>query len=90
MVLAGIVEHLTTIRLPVFNENRLDTILAQDFTRFRRQVWLDDAEYAAVKRYSGILRMRPLIAQFGVMHVVVYAAQTPFEVAAVMWWRDGA
>lgn len=80
MVLAGIVEHLTAIRLPIFNENRLDTIWPEDFTRFRSKVWFNDAEYEAVKHYGGILLMRPLIAQFGVMPVMAYAAQTPFEV----------
>jgi hypothetical protein len=60
MVLAGIVEHVTTSRLPLFNENRLDTIWPEDFARFRSKVWLGDPEYANVKRYGGILLMRPL------------------------------
>jgi hypothetical protein len=80
MVLAGIVEHLTTPRLPIFNENQLDTIWPEDFTRFRGKVWLGDREYEAVKRFGGIMLMRPLIAQFGVMPVMAYAAQTPFDV----------
>jgi len=80
MVLAGIVEHVTSVRLPIFNENQLGTIWPDDFTRFRHQVWLGDSEYESVKRYGGILLMRPLIAQFGVMPVMEYAAQTPFEV----------
>ena len=80
MVLAGIVEHLTTSRLPIFNENRLESIWPEDFTRFRAKVWLGDSDYEVVKRYGGILLMRPLIAQFGVMPVMAYAAQTPFEV----------
>ena len=80
MVLAGIVEHLTTRRLPIFNENRLDTIWPEDFARFRSKVWLGDSEYEYVKRYGGIMLMRPLIAQFGVVPVMAYAAQTPFDV----------
>ena len=80
MVLAGIVEHLTALRMPIFNENQLDTIWPEDFTRFRRKVWLGDPEYEAVKRYGGIMLMRPLIARFGVMPVIAYAAQTPFVV----------
>ncbi len=80
MVLAGIVEHLTAVRLPIFNENQLDTIWPEDFTRFRHKVWLGDAQYEAVKRYGGIMLMRPLIAQFGVVPVMTYAAQTPFDV----------
>jgi hypothetical protein len=80
MVLAGIVEHVTSSRLPIFNENQLGTIWPEDFARFRTRVWLGDTEYESVKRYGGILLMRPLIAQFGVMPVMAYAAQTPFEV----------
>ena len=80
MVLAGIVEHVTSLRLPLFNENQLNTIWPEDFARFRKQVWLGDEEYESVKRYGGILLMRPLIAQFGVMPVMAYVAQTPFEV----------
>jgi hypothetical protein len=80
MVLAGIVEHLTTLRPPIFNENQLDTIWPEDFARFRGRVWLGDPEYEAVKRYGGIMLMRPLIAQFGVVPVMAYAAQTPFDV----------
>lgn len=80
MVLAGIVEHLTSLRRPIFNENRLDRIWPEDFARFREQVWLGDSEYEVVKHYGGILLMRPLIAEFGVMPVMAYAAQTPFEV----------
>jgi hypothetical protein len=80
MVVAGIVEYLTTQRLPMFNENRLDTIWPEDFARFRNKVWLGDSEYEHVKRYGGIMLMRPLIAQFGVMPVMAYAAQTPFDV----------
>jgi hypothetical protein len=80
MVLAGIVEHVTTLRLPIFNENQLDAIWPEDFARFRGRVWRGDPEYEAVKRYGGIMLMRPLIAQFGVMPVMAYAAQTPFDV----------
>jgi hypothetical protein len=80
MVLAGIIEHVTTLRLPIFHENRLDTIWPEDFARFRGKVWLGDSEYEYVKRYGGIMLMRPLIARFGVMPVMAYAAQTPFYV----------
>lgn len=80
MVLSGIVEHVTALRLPIFNENQLETLWSQDFARFRRKVWFGDAEYEAVKRYGGIMLMRPLIAQFGVMPVLAYAVKTPFDV----------
>jgi hypothetical protein len=68
------------VRLPIFNENQLGTIWPEDFARFRSRVWLGDSEYESVKRYGGILLMRPLIAQFGVLPVMEYAAHTPFEV----------
>lgn len=80
MVLAGIVEHLTSNRLPIFNENQLNEIWPEDFARFRSKVWMGDDEYESVKRYGGIMLMRPLITQFGVMPVLAYVAQTPFEV----------
>jgi hypothetical protein len=80
MAMAGIVEHLTTTRLPIFNENQLDRIWPENFARFRSNVWMGDSEYKAVKHYGGILLMRPLVAQFGVMPVMAYVAQTPFEV----------
>jgi hypothetical protein len=80
MVTAGIVEHLTTLRLPIFNENRIDVIWPDDFGRFSSAVWQQDDEYQDVKRYGGILLMRPLIAQFGLLQTMACAAQTPFEV----------
>lgn len=80
MVMAGIVEHLTTVRLPIFNENQLDTIWPEDFAGFSSKVWVTDPRYEQVKRYGGIMLMRPLIAQFGVMPVMAYAATTPFDV----------
>jgi len=80
MVLSGIVEHITALHPPMFNENRVDTIWPEDFASFRRKVWMGDPEYEHVKRYGGIMLMRPLISQFGVMPVMAYAAQTPFDV----------
>lgn len=80
MVMAGIVEHLTSVRLPIFNESRLDLIWPDDYSQFASSVWLQDAAYKNVKRYGGILLMRPLIARFGVIRAMAYAAQRPFEV----------
>jgi hypothetical protein len=80
MVLSGVVEHLTTIRLPIFNENRLDRIWPDDYARFSSTVWLQDDAYVDVKRYGGILLVKPLIAEFGVLRAMAYVAQTPFEV----------
>ncbi|MET0660344.1 MAG: hypothetical protein ABW110_19545, partial [Steroidobacteraceae bacterium] len=80
MLTAGIVEHLIAVRVPLFNENRLDLIWPEDFAGFQRTVWLQDAAYADVRRYGGILLLKPLIAQFGVPRALAYVAQTPFEV----------
>lgn len=80
MLGAGIVEHLTAFRVPLFNENRLDLIWPDDFADFQHTVWLQDSQYADVRRYGGILLLKPLIAQFGVPRALAYVAQTPFEV----------
>lgn len=80
MLAAGVVEHLTAIRMPLFNENRLDMIWPERFADFQRTVWLQDSQYENVRRYGGILLLKPLIAQFGVPRALAYVAQTPFEV----------
>jgi hypothetical protein len=80
MLLAGIAEHLTAVRTPIFNENLLNRIWPEDFSSFQKSVWLQDREYLDVRRYGGILLLKPLIAQFGVPRALAYIAQTPFEV----------
>ncbi|MET0987760.1 MAG: hypothetical protein ABW034_20375 [Steroidobacteraceae bacterium] len=74
--------------MQLFNENRLDLIWPEDFTEFQRTVWLQDPQYADVRRYGGILLVKPLIAQFGVPRALAYVAQTPLKCGrAVCVWR---
>jgi hypothetical protein len=81
MLVQGIAEHLTAIRSPLFNSNRLDRIWPDDFSTFRRRAWRHgDQEYVDVQKYGGILLIKPLVAEFGVPRTLEYVAQTPFQV----------
>ena len=80
MLLAGIAELITTTRAPLFNENRLDRIWPDDFANFEQHIARHDSEYRDVKRYGGILLVRPLVGEFGVPRALAYIAQTPFEI----------
>lgn len=81
MLLEGVSEHVRTLRTPLFNSNRLDRIWPEDFERFSSRVWRTDPEYLEVQRYGGILLVRPLVNEFGVMRALAYIAGTPFTVA---------
>jgi hypothetical protein len=81
MLLAGVAEHLTAVRDPMFNTNRIEQIWPQDFESFRSRVWRrDDPRYMNVTRYGGLMLIKPLIDEFGVPSVLYYIAQTPFEI----------
>lgn len=81
MLVGGIAEHLTAIKRPLFNSNRLDRIWPEDFAAFRERVWRrDDGWYRDVQRYGGLLLIEPLIDEFGVPLTLFYVAQTPFEI----------
>lgn len=81
MVVRGAFEYVHQLRTPIFNENRLDRILPENFTEFcRRDLSADSREYQEVERFGGILLLKPLIAQFGVPRTLAYAARTPFTI----------
>lgn len=80
MLVDGVSEHLRTLRVPLFNSNRLDRIWPEDFGTFSRRVWRTDPEYMDVQRYGGILLVRPLISEFGMPRALAYIAATPFLV----------
>jgi hypothetical protein len=80
MLVEGIAEHLTEMRGPIFNSNRLDRIWPENFSEFCKRVWRTDQEYLEVQRYGGILLVRPLVDEFGVPRALAYIAQTPFKV----------
>lgn len=80
MLIAGIAEHIKSVRSPLFNANRLDIIWPRDFSSFGKRVWRTDQEYKDVQRYGGILLTKPLIDEFGVPRALAYMAGAPFQV----------
>lgn len=80
MVLNGIAEHISELRGPLFNANRLDRIWPEDFARFRQRAWRhDDPDLRDVQHYGGILLVRPLIGEFGLPRTLAYVAAHPFQ-----------
>ena len=81
MLVAGVAEHLTAVRDPMFNTNRVDRIWPQDFAQFRARVWRrEDPRYLDVQRYGGLMLVKPLIDEFGVPRALYYIAQNPFAI----------
>jgi hypothetical protein len=81
MVVRGVMEYVRELRSPMFNENRLDRILPENYSDFcRRDVRAASREYQDVERYGGILLLKPLIIEFGLPRTLAYAARTPFSV----------
>lgn len=80
MLVDGVSEHIRTLRIPLFNSNRLDRIWPEDFEAFTKRVWRTDPEYADVQHYGGILLVQPLVSEFGLPRALAYIAGTPFEV----------
>lgn len=81
MVLRGMLEHIQQLRQPLFNENRTDRILPENYAEFcNRKLRADSREYEDVERYGGILLLKPLIVEFGIPRTFAYAARTPFSV----------
>lgn len=80
MLVDGVSEHIRTLRVPLFNSNRLDRIWPDDFGAFSKRVWRTDPAYMDVQRYGGILLVQPLISEFGIPRALAYIASTPFRV----------
>lgn len=80
MLLNGALEHVTSMRNPLFNSNRIDLIWPEDFSTLRKRVWRTDQEYRDITHYGGILLVQPLVSEFGVPRALAYIAQTPFQV----------
>jgi hypothetical protein len=79
MLVEGVAEHLTAVRNPLFNANRMDQIWPQNFDKFMDTLkGRDDPRYLDVQRYGGLMLIKPLIGEFGVPQVLFYIAQTPF------------
>jgi hypothetical protein len=81
MMVRAVFEYSRQLRPPLFNENRIDRVLPDNFAEFcRRSRRATSHEYEDVERYGGILLLKPLISEFGVPRTLAYAARTPFSV----------
>lgn len=81
MVANGVLEYVNQVHPRVFNTNRLDMIWPEDYQAFTNRLWRsDDRSVADVKRYGGLLLLRPLVVKFGVPWALAYVAQNPFRV----------
>ena len=81
MTVRATLDYISELRQPLFNENRLDRILPENFTDFCRQsLRASSREYQDVERYGGILLLKPLIIEFGIPRTLAYAARTPFTI----------
>ena len=77
----GLARFVKVLGEPIFNENRLDRLWPENFAAFDRRVsGYDDREYLEVQRLGGLLLVRPLIKEFGVLPAFAYVARTPFVV----------
>ena len=81
MLVAGIFEHLHNERERIFNANRLELIWPESLSDFQQRLWRDSGRlYDGIRRYGGIMLVRPLIHEFGLARTLQYVAQTPFEI----------
>lgn len=81
MTLEGVQIHVTELNVGLFNVNRLDRIFPENFAEFERRVWRrDEPAYRDVRRYGGIMLLKPIIAEFGVPNALTYVAQNPFRI----------
>lgn len=81
MLTSGIARFVKVLREPVFNENRLDLIWPENLAEFDQNVsGYGDREYVQVQRFGGLMLVRPLIKEFGVLAAFDYVARTPFVV----------
>jgi len=81
MTVRAALDYIHQLRPPMFNENRLDRILPENFTDFcSADMRATSREYQDVERYGGILLLKPLIIEFGIPRTLAYAARTPFSI----------
>jgi hypothetical protein len=81
MLTSGLARFVKAVSEPIFNENRLDRIWPESLTAFDRHVsGANDREYREVERLGGLMLVRPLIKEFGVLPTFAYVARTPFVV----------
>ena len=80
MLISGVASLLTDRRDTIFNTNVVDRIWPERFSDFEQQSWRSERDYSDVRRYGGIMLLRPLFSEFGVHNALTYIAQTPFLV----------
>ncbi len=81
MLTSGIARFVKVLHEPVFNENRLDLIWPENLAEFDQKVsGYGDREYVQAQRLGGLMLVRPLIKEFGVLAAFDYVARTPFVV----------
>lgn len=81
MTVSATLDYIRQLRPPLFNENRLDRILPENYTDFcSESLRSTSREYQDVERYGGILLLKPLIIEFGIPRTLAYAARTPFSI----------
>ena len=81
MLTTGLAHFVKLVNGPMFNENRLDRLWPENLTAFDRHVsGANDREYQQVERLGGLLLVRPLVKEFGVLPTFAYVARTPFVV----------
>ena len=81
MLVQGIAAHITQLKVPMFNENRLAEIWPDDVAELRGRAWRHDySAYQNVRKYGGYLLLRPLVREFGVARTLSYVAGTPFQI----------
>jgi hypothetical protein len=80
MLISGVASLLTDRRDTIFNANVLDRIWPERFSDFQQRSWRSERDYDDVRRYGGIMLLRPLFSEFGAHNALTYIAQTPFLV----------
>lgn len=81
MLTTGLARFVKVLSEPIFNENRLDRLWPENLAAFDRRVsGYTDREYLEVQRLGGLLLVRPLVKEFGVLPAFAYVARTPFVV----------
>jgi hypothetical protein len=80
MLISGVASLLTDRHPDIFNSNQMERIWPESFSDFERRSWRNDRDYGDVRRFGGIMLLRPLFSEFGAGSALAYVAQTPFVV----------
>jgi hypothetical protein len=85
VLVSGVFEYVRAPQAPLFNENRLSALWSEDFAELCKRMDSSlDRDYVAIRRYGGILLLRPLVAEFGLSRTLSFVARHPFRVESDM------